>query len=119
MCLIIVIAMLIMFFTFYSYSVQFRSYEWDYRWGDYPSRARKLKHPCDQSLATYRGHSVLRTLIRCYFSPAYRYFINHIIGLVKMSTKHVSRVMAILIFWQIGWVCNTNNAFECNLNMTT
>ncbi|XXG83355.1 hypothetical protein AAC387_Pa10g1131 [Persea americana] len=52
-------------------SVQFRSYEWDYRWGDYPSRARKLKHPCDQSLATYRGHSVLRTLIRCYFSPAY------------------------------------------------
>ncbi|PIA39394.1 hypothetical protein AQUCO_02600093v1 [Aquilegia coerulea] len=48
-----------------------RNYEWDYRWMEYPTEARKLKHPCDQSLATYKGHSVLRTLIRCYFSPAY------------------------------------------------
>ncbi|KAF5199775.1 Ddb1- and cul4-associated factor, partial [Thalictrum thalictroides] len=48
-----------------------RNYEWDYRWMDYPTEARKLRHPCDQSLATYKGHSVLRTLIRCYFSPAY------------------------------------------------
>ncbi|XP_062144040.1 LEC14B homolog isoform X2 [Alnus glutinosa] len=47
------------------------SYEWDYRWMDYPPQARDLKHPFDQSVATYRGHSVLRTLIRCYFSPAY------------------------------------------------
>ncbi|KAF5462574.1 hypothetical protein F2P56_018565 [Juglans regia] len=49
----------------------FRSYEWDYRWMDYPPQAKDLKHPCDQSVATYRGHSVLRTLIRCYFSPEY------------------------------------------------
>lgn len=49
----------------------YRSYEWDYRWMDYPPQARDLKHPCDQSVATYRGHSVLRTLIRCYFSPAF------------------------------------------------
>ncbi|KAK6940886.1 WD40 repeat [Dillenia turbinata] len=49
----------------------FRRYEWDYRWMDYPPQARDLKHPSDQSLATYKGHSVLRTLIRCYFSPAY------------------------------------------------
>ncbi|KDP21531.1 hypothetical protein JCGZ_22002 [Jatropha curcas] len=48
-----------------------RNYEWDYRWMDYPPQARDLKHPGDQSVATYRGHSVLRTLIRCYFSPAY------------------------------------------------
>ncbi|KAJ6880093.1 LEC14B protein isoform X1 [Populus alba x Populus x berolinensis] len=48
-----------------------RNYEWDYRWMDYPYEARDLKHPCDQSVATYKGHSVLRTLIRCYFSPAY------------------------------------------------
>ncbi|KAD6120163.1 hypothetical protein E3N88_11434 [Mikania micrantha] len=47
----------------------FRNYEWDYRWMDYPHRARDLKHPSDQSVATYKGHSVLRTLIRCYFSP--------------------------------------------------
>ncbi|VAH01529.1 unnamed protein product [Triticum turgidum subsp. durum] len=46
-----------------------KAYEWDYRWMTYPSEARFLKHSYDQSLATFRGHSVLRTLIRCYFSP--------------------------------------------------
>ncbi|KAA8527513.1 hypothetical protein F0562_034772 [Nyssa sinensis] len=48
-----------------------RDHHWDYRWMDYPTEARNLRHPNDQSLATYRGHEVLRTLIRCYFSPAY------------------------------------------------
>ncbi|KDP40050.1 hypothetical protein JCGZ_02048 [Jatropha curcas] len=48
-----------------------RDSDWDYRWMEYPPHARILKHPRDQSLATYRGHSVLRTLIRCYFSPEY------------------------------------------------
>ncbi|KAE8703531.1 LEC14B protein [Hibiscus syriacus] len=52
-----------------SCNLGFRNYEWDYRWMDYPPQARDLKHPCDQSVATYKGHSVLRTLIRCYFSP--------------------------------------------------
>ncbi|KAL3644836.1 L14B protein [Castilleja foliolosa] len=47
----------------------YRNYEWDYRWMDYPLQARNLKHPYDQSVSTYKGHSVLRTLIRCYFSP--------------------------------------------------
>ncbi|KAK3164407.1 hypothetical protein QOZ80_1AG0017480 [Eleusine coracana subsp. coracana] len=46
-----------------------KAYEWDYRWMTYPSEARYLKHLYDQSLATFRGHSVLRTLICCYFSP--------------------------------------------------
>jgi WD repeat-containing protein 23 len=45
--------------------------EWDYRWMDYPSEARNKKHRSDQSLMTYRGHAVLCTLIRCYFSPEY------------------------------------------------
>ncbi|GJN14231.1 hypothetical protein PR202_gb01026 [Eleusine coracana subsp. coracana] len=45
---------------------------WDYRYSRYPQQHNQLRHPHDQSLATYRGHSVLRTLIRCYFSPAYR-----------------------------------------------
>ncbi|CAI9300542.1 unnamed protein product [Lactuca saligna] len=49
----------------------FRNYEWDYRWMDYPLRARDVKHPSDQSVSTYKGHSVLRTLIHCYFSPEY------------------------------------------------
>lgn len=49
----------------------FRNFEWDYRWMDYPPRARDSKHPFDLSVATYKGHSVLRTLIRCYFSPVH------------------------------------------------
>ncbi|XP_056170965.1 LEC14B protein isoform X2 [Syzygium oleosum] len=49
----------------------FRNHEWDYRWMDYPLQNRHLKHPFDRSVATYRGHSVLLTLIRCYFSPAH------------------------------------------------
>lgn len=52
-------------------NIWFRNFEWDYRWMDYPSQARDLKHPYDQSITTYKGHSVLRTLIRCYFSPEY------------------------------------------------
>ncbi|WCJ23644.1 DDB1- and CUL4-associated factor 11 [Euphorbia peplus] len=48
-----------------------RDPEWDYRWMEYPSHAKSLKHPQDMSLATYKGHSVLKTLIRCYFSPEY------------------------------------------------
>lgn len=48
-----------------------RTPTWDYRWSKYPTKSKDLKHPGDQSLATYRGHSVLCTLIRCYFSPAY------------------------------------------------
>uniref|UniRef100_A0A0D6R1N9 Uncharacterized protein n=1 Tax=Araucaria cunninghamii TaxID=56994 RepID=A0A0D6R1N9_ARACU len=47
------------------------SFTWDYRWMEYPGAGRDIKHPYDQSLMTYRGHAVLRTLIRCYFSPAF------------------------------------------------
>uniref|UniRef100_A0A2K1ZK80 Uncharacterized protein n=1 Tax=Populus trichocarpa TaxID=3694 RepID=A0A2K1ZK80_POPTR len=43
----------------------------DYRWMECPPHAKTLKHPHDQSLITYIGHSILRTLIRCYFSPEY------------------------------------------------
>ncbi|GKC02957.1 hypothetical protein Tco_0994567 [Tanacetum coccineum] len=40
-----------------------RNYEWEYRWMDYPLRARDVSHRCDQSVST---------LIRCYFSTEYR-----------------------------------------------
>ncbi|WRT63171.1 uncharacterized protein IL334_000074 [Kwoniella shivajii] len=40
----------------------------DYRSMDYP-RPNRLAHPKDCSIMTYRGHSVLNTLIRCHFSP--------------------------------------------------
>ncbi|KAK2155981.1 hypothetical protein LSH36_224g01015 [Paralvinella palmiformis] len=46
---------------------------WDYRWQTHP--ARGLRHikkiRGDSSLMTYRGHSILNTLIRCRFSPAH------------------------------------------------
>jgi len=42
--------------------------DFDYRHGRY--MPRYPAHPQDCSVMTYRGHSVLRTLIRCHFSPA-------------------------------------------------
>jgi len=41
----------------------------DYRYPIHPKPKFKV-HPKDCSVMTYRGHSVLRTLIRCHFSPA-------------------------------------------------
>lgn len=42
----------------------------DYRWQGYPLIDRPVsKHSHDHSLYTFKGHQVLRTLIRCYFSP--------------------------------------------------
>ncbi|EDO46488.1 predicted protein, partial [Nematostella vectensis] len=43
------------------------SQRWDYRWQKAPRKSETLAG--DVSLMTYRGHSVLNTLIRCYFSP--------------------------------------------------
>lgn len=39
------------------------------RYGHFP-KPKRLAHPNDCSVMTYRGHAVLRTLIRCNFSPA-------------------------------------------------
>ncbi|KAF7302962.1 WD-REPEATS-REGION domain-containing protein [Mycena kentingensis (nom. inval.)] len=41
----------------------------DYRYPHYP-KPRFDAHPKDCSVMSYYGHSVLRTLIRCHFSPA-------------------------------------------------
>ncbi|KAK1229780.1 hypothetical protein PQX77_001690 [Marasmius sp. AFHP31] len=41
----------------------------DYRYPTY-RKPRYSAHPQDCSVMTYRGHSVLMTLIRCHFSPA-------------------------------------------------
>ena len=40
----------------------------DYRFMTYPIN-KYAPHPHDCSIVTYRGHSVLKTLIRCHFSP--------------------------------------------------
>ncbi|BGP15145.1 hypothetical protein JCM10213_005394 [Rhodosporidiobolus nylandii] len=42
---------------------------WDYRQSFY-AKPRYQQHPHDNSVMTYRGHAVLRTLIRAHFSPA-------------------------------------------------
>lgn len=42
---------------------------WDYRGMDYPGDPRMDRHPGDMSVQTFIGHRVLRTLIRCHFSP--------------------------------------------------
>ncbi|KAJ7455934.1 WD40-repeat-containing domain protein [Mycena galericulata] len=42
---------------------------YDYRYPHYP-KPRYTAHPKDCSVMTYHGHAVLRTLIRCHFSPA-------------------------------------------------
>ena len=41
---------------------------WDYRQSTY-ARPSFTEHPHDASVMKYRGHAVLRTLIRCNFSP--------------------------------------------------
>uniref|UniRef100_A0A1B6EKW7 Uncharacterized protein n=1 Tax=Cuerna arida TaxID=1464854 RepID=A0A1B6EKW7_9HEMI len=45
---------------------------WDYRWQKAPRKLTNAKDNLegDTSVMTYRGHSVLQTLIRCHFSPA-------------------------------------------------
>lgn len=40
----------------------------DYRWGSY-DEDDWYQDPHDNSVVTFRGHRVLRTLIRCHFSP--------------------------------------------------
>jgi len=48
------------------------STNWDYRWEVAPRRSRRLTQISgDPSIMTYRGHSVLQTLIRARFSPAH------------------------------------------------
>jgi len=42
--------------------------DFDYRFGSYDPDDFRI-HPSDNSIVTFRGHKVLRTLIRCHFSP--------------------------------------------------
>lgn len=45
-----------------------RRYQFDYRFAEYHDYMWQ-PHPHDNSLVTFRGHKVQRTLIRCHFSP--------------------------------------------------
>ncbi|KAJ3160209.1 hypothetical protein HDU86_001045 [Geranomyces michiganensis] len=50
--------------------VGYYSERWDYRSDNYPG-PRNFRHPRDCSVQTFTGHSVLKTLIRCHFSPLF------------------------------------------------
>ncbi|KAF8846158.1 WD40 repeat-like protein [Paxillus ammoniavirescens] len=54
-------------FDTFSYK-DYTLHDYDYRYGRYP-KPKRAAHPNDCSVMTYRGHAVLRTLIRCNFSP--------------------------------------------------
>src|SRR6266536_960230 len=45
-----------------------REQRFDYRWGSYDEHDW-YQDEHDNSIVTFRGHKVLRTLIRCHFSP--------------------------------------------------
>ncbi|XP_023239273.1 DDB1- and CUL4-associated factor 11-like [Centruroides sculpturatus] len=49
------------------------SHNWDYRWQRVPKKlySHRKRIGGDTSLMTYRGHSVLQTLVRCHFSPEF------------------------------------------------
>jgi WD repeat-containing protein 23 len=51
------------------FSLDYGLRNWDYR-NMYYRKPRFDSHPDDCSVMTYRGHAVLKTLIRCHFSPA-------------------------------------------------
>jgi WD repeat-containing protein 23 len=51
-------------------NLDIRIRSWDYRWMKYPLEGKS--HPDDCSVKTFKGHSVLKTLIKCYFSPVLR-----------------------------------------------
>jgi WD repeat-containing protein 23 len=46
----------------------YRRTDFDYRWAAY-NEDDWYRHAKDNSVVTFRGHRVLRTLIRCHFSP--------------------------------------------------
>lgn len=53
----------------YTNSIQDYTTHFDYRFEAYDTH-NHIPHPKDCSLVTFRGHRVLKTLIRCHFSPA-------------------------------------------------
>ncbi len=51
----------------------------DYRWGEWEGWGQQQRHPDDCSVMTYRGHTVLHTLIRAYFSPLHTTGCSYIV----------------------------------------
>jgi len=49
----------------------FPRFAFDYRWMEYPGSGRVISREDDASIMTFRGASILSTLIRSYFSPEF------------------------------------------------
>jgi len=121
----------------------FPDFDWDYRAGHYPAVGLDVAHPADCSVHAYRGHQVLETLIRCYFSPAqttgqrYIYtgsrdcnvYIYDLVsgeivtrlvghhGPVRDMSWHPSEPMMISVGWDgmiLKWECNRDGNFCTN-----
>jgi len=80
-----------------------RIVDWDYRWMPFPSEAQHFKHPNDQSLATYRGHSVLQTLVRCYFSPMHSTGQRYIYTGSSDKSVHIYDVVSGKTVERLSW----------------
>lgn len=77
---------------------------------------RDIRHPYDQSIMTYKGHLVLRTLIRCYFSPiarsdtSYLMFLLSVVlsgvmaGSIKASLSDFFLVIQIGALQSLSWI---------------
>lgn len=52
-------------------TTSFPRFAFDYRWMEYPGSGRVVSREGDASIMTFRGASILSTLIRSYFSPEF------------------------------------------------
>jgi len=78
-----------------------RKYHWDYRNGtEYPGVNEV--HPNDKSVLTFKGHKVLRTLIRCNFAPEFTTGQRYV-----YSGSADGRVYIYDLFGKIVQKCNT------------
>lgn len=59
-------------------------------------------HPDDTSLQTYRGHRVLQTLIRCYFSPQSTTGQKCI---PTIKVRHRNLDWSRYLYWFVRWQC--------------
>lgn len=68
---------------------------WDYRWHPYRERnTNPANKRLDDSIMTYKGHAVLGTLIRCYFSPLYSTGQQYIYTGSHCGTIHIYDVLS-------------------------
>ena len=104
--------------------------DFDYRYVKYSVYVRPLtftrahvyprplhdRHPKDCSVMSYRGHSVLRTLIRCNFSPVETTGSRYIYsgsedGIVHVGTVYLMSLLILIVCvdMELGWHSGPKN----------